>query len=360
MAVVGGAGTWGRRYMRAYADREDCRIVALVDRAVDRRETFARHYGAEKIYDDVEALLAEQVPDIVSIILPVSISPDVVKTCARAGVRVVSCEKPIATSLQEADETIRVCRQCGTMLGCSTIFWEGRYLPATARFLLEEKPLGQVTAAAIPSGIEKEVAGAGCTPLALLSLFTGMTPTWVEGRALPSLERYTWPSDVAACEIDSGIYGRVGLSGDVVCEIPDPSIHTLTPNCPLSVTFEEGQVWLQSYLPPVVIRGRGPMNAPLWIHRFWKDDGILVPPAVARLVHALETGEPVVCDGDDLCRALEVAIALKQSAQDKNRRVELPLTDRSARILPHAHRLHGGDRVGWANTHYEKPPELEA
>ncbi|MAE63047.1 MAG: hypothetical protein CMJ18_02140 [Phycisphaeraceae bacterium] len=360
VAVVGGAGVWGRRYMRAYADRPDCRIVALVDRAAGRRDAFARHFGAESVYDDVAAMLADQVPDIVSLVLPVAVSPGVVMTCARAGVRVVSCEKPIATSLQEADEMIRICRACGTMLGCSTAYWEGRHLLATARYLLDEKPLGRITAASIPAGVEREVAGAGCVAFSLLALFTGMTPAWVEGHALPSWERYTWPTDVAACEIDSGVYGRIGMSEGVVCDIPDPSVHPLTSYCPLSVTFEEGRLWLQNYRNPVIIRGWGPASAPLWLHRHWEDGGVLVPPAVARLVHALETGEPVICDCDDMRRAHEVAIALKQSAHDGNRRVDLPLVDRSARILPHAHRLHGGDRVGWENTHYEKPPDLEA
>lgn len=360
VAVVGGAGVWGRRYMRAYADRPDCRIVALVDRAAKRRDAFARHYGAEAVYDDVAALLADQVPDIISIILPVSVSPGVVMTCARAGVRVVSCEKPIATSLQEADEMIRVCRECGTMLGCSTAYWEGKHLITTARHLLDEKPLGRATSAFMPAGIAREVAGGGCVSLSLLSLFTGMTPTWVEGFALPPWDDYVWPPETPDCQIDSGVHGRVGLSGGVVCRIPDPAVHKLMPYCPLSVTFERGQLWVLNYRDPVIISGQGLTAMPLLIHGHREACGILVEPAVARLVHALETGEPVVCDGDDMRRAMEVAIALKQSAHDGNRRIDLPLTDRSARILPHAHRLHGGDRVGWENTHYQKPPNLEA
>ena len=37
VAVVGGAGTWGRHYLHAYAEHPDCEIVALVDRTRDRR-----------------------------------------------------------------------------------------------------------------------------------------------------------------------------------------------------------------------------------------------------------------------------------------------------------------------------------
>jgi len=359
VAVVGGAGVWGRRYMRAYADRPDCRIVALVDRAADRRRTSAEHFGAEAIYDDVEAMLADQVPDIVSIVLPVSISPKVVMACARAGVPVVSCEKPIATSLAEADEMIRVCRESGTMLGCSTAYWEGRHLVKTARWLREEKQLGAVTDASIPSGIGREVSGGGCVSLSLLCLFTGMTVKWVEGRPLASPDGYTWPPGTPKSEIDSGVAGRVGLSGGVVCQLPDPLAYVLKPHCPLSITYENGHVWVMNYRDPVIITGTGPIASPYLAPFLQEPTDVLVAPAVARLVHAFETGEPVVCDGKNLRHALEVAIALKQSAHNGQRRVDLPLTDRSARILPHAHRLHGGDAIGWGNTHYQKPPDVE-
>ena len=52
VAVVGGAGTWGRHYVRAYAEHPDCEIVALIDRAKDRRQAFADRYGIDTVCDD--------------------------------------------------------------------------------------------------------------------------------------------------------------------------------------------------------------------------------------------------------------------------------------------------------------------
>ena len=93
VAVVGGAGTWGSRYLHAYANHPACEIVALVDRAKDRRRAFADRYGVETVFDTLEELLARKVPDIVSAILPTSYNPETVIACAEAGVKVVSCEK---------------------------------------------------------------------------------------------------------------------------------------------------------------------------------------------------------------------------------------------------------------------------
>ena len=49
VAGVGGAGTWGRFYLRAFAELPASLMVALVDRARDRREAFAQLYGSEQV-----------------------------------------------------------------------------------------------------------------------------------------------------------------------------------------------------------------------------------------------------------------------------------------------------------------------
>ena len=105
---MGGAGTWGRYYLHAFAAHPDCEVVALVDRARQRRQVFAARYGIEATYDTVDELLVREVPDIVSAILPTAYTYDAVIACAEAGVRVVSCEKPIAAELARADAHARI------------------------------------------------------------------------------------------------------------------------------------------------------------------------------------------------------------------------------------------------------------
>lgn len=358
IAVVGGAGTWGRRYMRAYAEHEECRIVALVDTAVDRRDAFAEHYGAESVFGTVEELFAKTIPDIVSVIVPVSQNPKTVMACARAGVRVVSCEKPIAASLEEADEVVRVCRECGTELGCSTMYWEAPHLMRVAEWL-REGHLGRITATGMPSGIPDEVSGGGCVNFTVLRLLTGQEVTWAEGWALPPNPEWMWPSDATDAEIDSTVHGCVGLTEGSVCQIPLPTPNRPKPRCMMALTLENGRVWICPYQKPVIVEGHGPLATliyPKFV--FGGPEEILVEPAVRRLVEAFRTGNPVVCTGDEFRVALEIAIAMKQSAHDGHRRVELPLADRTARLFPNHHRLRGGDSVGWKRTHYKSAPEI--
>ena len=120
VAVVGGAGTWGRHYLRAYAERADC-DVTLVDRAGERAREFADHHGVATVLEDLDDLLARHVPDVVSAILPVSQTYGAVMACAEAGVKVISCEKPMAVELSHADEMVAVCREKGIAFGLSLI-----------------------------------------------------------------------------------------------------------------------------------------------------------------------------------------------------------------------------------------------
>ena len=147
VAVVGGAGNWGTWYMRTYSRHPECEIIALVDTARERRKLFANYYGIERVYDRVEDLLSEDIPDIVSAPLPVSVAHGVVLTCVEAGVRVVSCEKPISENLAKVDEIVQVCREKGIPLGCGTAMWEVLYLKEICDWV-QAGNIGELTAAA--------------------------------------------------------------------------------------------------------------------------------------------------------------------------------------------------------------------
>jgi predicted dehydrogenase len=356
VAIVGGAGTWGRFYTQAYAAHAECEIVALVDRAADRREALAAHYNVQATYDTVEDLLSRDIPDIVSAILPVAYTHDTVIACAEAGVKVVSCEKPIDYQLCRADETVRICQEKGTALGCGTALRMQPYDIQVAAWVRAGN-IGKLTAAAIPNGLPVEVSGGGCHSLAELLLLTGMEVEWVEGWTLPPEPGYANPEATQDSEVDCPAYGRLGLSGGLVCELlkPDPD-HSI--RCSLSVRGDNGQVWLAPP-KPVLIQGTNAQAAPAYPDLFSQPSDETWPlRTIERLVRAVETGPEIESSGHTYRQVLEIAIALKLSAQDNHRRIELPLADRSLKIYPHPYRLHGGDKAGWESIGYTGPPEM--
>ena len=357
VAVVGGAGTWGSRYLHAYANHPACEIVALVDRAKDRRQTFADRYGVETVFDTLEDLLAREIPDIVSAILPTSHNPDTVIACAEAGVKVVSCEKPIAVELSQADAMVRISQERGTVFSCGSVYSGVPYLLETVDWLRAGN-IGKLIAAAIPSGLPREVSGGGCVQLTLLQALTGMEVEWAEGWTLPPESGWMPPVDISESEIDCPAYGHLGLSNGIVCEIPMPSTER-SRSCPVMVTGENGQVWMTSP-KPVFIQGSGVASTPVY------PDFLDTPPPddfftrrIEWLMQAFDTGQDVLDSGHGYHQALEIAIALKQSAQYGHRRISLPLADRSLRIVPHPYRLLGGDVAGWESIGYTGPPDAE-
>ena len=359
-AVVGGAGMWGRHYLKAFAEHPECEIIGLVDRNRERRREFAQHYGVTTEYDDIEDLFAREIPDVVSAILPVAHTCDVVIACAEAGVKAVSCEKPIAAELHRADEAVRICRERGTALGCGTAYWEVPFIQETAAWI-HQGHIGTLTGAAIPGGLPREMSGGGCVQLTMMRLLTGMEVEWVEGWTLPPEADKGWvpPAGVDESELDRPGYGRLGLSGGIVCEIPEPRSEGQV-RCRVSATGENGQVWANSP-QPVLIQGVGASSTPVYPDFFdTPRQGRSMSASVERLLRALDNGDAeVVCSGHDYRQALEIAIALNLSAQRDHERVHLPLEDRSLRLFPHPYRMQGGDVAGYESIGYESPPEVD-
>lgn len=356
VAIVGGAGTWGRFYLRSYAEHPDCEIVGLVDRAKERRDTFAQRYGVKAVYDDIEQLLDVEVPDIVSAIVPVGQNYPTVIACAEAGVRVVSCEKPISAELGEADAMVRICRERGTLFGCAMAGWATPYMPEVVQWV-HDGNIGRLTAAAIPGGLPNEVSGGGCVQLTAARILTDMEVEWVEGWTLPAVTGYR-AEETRVEESDVPAYGRLGLSGGITCEIvrPDPDKRV---SCCVSVEGEDGYAWL-CHNQPVLMQGKGSSSSPVFPD--FLDQPLpqyyLFACAIERLIKAFNTGEEPYSSGHDFRQALEIAIALVRSSVNGHERISLPLNDRSLKLYPHAYRLTGGDVAGWESIGYTGPPEV--
>lgn len=99
-----------------------------------RTESSARHlaskYGIPGVFADYRELLSEPDIDLVTIAAPNFAHARVAIDCARAGKHVV-CEKPLAMTLEEADEMIDVCRRQGVLLlYAEELFFAPKYVKA--------------------------------------------------------------------------------------------------------------------------------------------------------------------------------------------------------------------------------------
>ncbi|MBM3264682.1 MAG: hypothetical protein FJY97_14825, partial [candidate division Zixibacteria bacterium] len=246
-----------------------------------------------------------------------------------------------------------VCRERGTAFGCGTACWEVPNLLETAAWI-REGHIGRIIWASIPGGLPREASGAGCVQLTMLRTITGQEVVWAEGAELPPESGWEVPPGEPEADIDCGMRGWLGLTDGGVCEIPEPSAVT----CRVHVKGENGEVWLGGPRS-VLIEGTGASASP--VYPDWLTTGEpkeFFTLVVERLMRAFDTGGDAVCSGHDYRQALEIAIALKQSAHRGGERVSLPLSDRSLRVFPHPYRLKGGDVAGYASIGYAAPPDL--
>ena len=344
VAVVGGAGDWGRRYTWAYAHHPDADLIAIVDSAAERRHVFAEKYGIPNEYDTIEDLFAHDTPDIVAAPLPVSAAHDVVIACAEAGVKGVSCEKPIAARLSDADEMVDVCRERGVAFACGNFLWEIPFLKGAAEWVQARGGIGEFKEAYIDGYLAQgeQVSGFGCVILNFLRRLTGSDVEWVEG--------WTIPGEAAFAEADCSAYGRLGLSCGIGCEAKPPAPKGLS-EVKVALFGDNGAVFLPGPQPNFV-QGTGNDMRPVspdFLDDVWTDHtpGGSFLPVVESLMRCVELGEESPCSGHDYRHVLEIAIALKLSAREGHRRVTLPLEDRSLRISPTEYRFKGGDVTGW-------------
>jgi predicted dehydrogenase len=122
-------------------------LVAGCDFDAGRRERFAQRTSA-RTYDDWRAMLETERPDIVGVATYSPSHAELTIGCAEAGVRAVYCEKPIASSLAEADAMIAACEQAGSLL---VINHNRRFNPNYRRLreLIAAGELGELTSVSL-------------------------------------------------------------------------------------------------------------------------------------------------------------------------------------------------------------------
>lgn len=107
-----GVGHLGRCHARAYAQMPEIRLVGLVDVNPTRAKELAQELGIPAMADLDELL---STVNAVSVAVPTSEHHRIAKRCLERGVHVL-VEKPIATTLEEADDLIASAQQTGVVL----------------------------------------------------------------------------------------------------------------------------------------------------------------------------------------------------------------------------------------------------
>ena len=108
-----GVGRMGRVYAQNLAQRvPNAQLVAIADRNAETAHSAAADLDIPNVYSNHEDLLADKNVDAVVIVTSTSTHKDVILAAAAAG-KAIFCEKPMATTLSDAQEVLRAVDRAG-------------------------------------------------------------------------------------------------------------------------------------------------------------------------------------------------------------------------------------------------------
>ncbi len=110
--AIFGTGFWSRFQLAAWQQLEGADCVALYNRTVSKAEALAQEFGVPAVYGDPQELLDKESLDFIDIITDVDTHSQFVNMAADRGVAAI-CQKPMASSLAEAEQMVARCAEAG-------------------------------------------------------------------------------------------------------------------------------------------------------------------------------------------------------------------------------------------------------
>ncbi len=320
----------GRGYVSthagAYVRTPGVDLVALADIDEERLHRCAVKFDVPGRYASYSEMLEAEELDLLSVCTGNDTHLEVVRAAVGNGVGGVFCEKPIADSLDAADEMIRLCAEGGVTL---MVNHQRRFDPMYQQVAAWLKSGGLGRIQQVTCYYTAGVANTGSHLFDLLRFNLG-DALWVTG----SYSQNPFPNPQ-----DPNIDGWVGFKNEAVAALQacDSGAYLIFESTFLGT---EGRLRLTSgdtiefaavgdsrrfagYKE--LIPARPPVD-PEGPHEF-------LLSGVTHLLDCMRTGERPHCAGADGRAALEMVCALHESAKSDGSRVELPLESSSIRIL---------------------------
>ena len=104
----------GSTHAEAYRVIENAELVAVADLVPERAQAIASRTGAT--IRSAAEIIKDPSIDVIDVSVPTPLHRDFVVAAAEAG-KHVFCEKPLARTLEEAEEMLEACKKAGVKLG---------------------------------------------------------------------------------------------------------------------------------------------------------------------------------------------------------------------------------------------------
>jgi predicted dehydrogenase len=125
VAIIGCGNIAQQVHIPNYIQNPKSELVALCDSRKDVLAKTAATHGIKRTFENYQEMLGSGFVEAVSVCVPTRLHSEVVIDAAKAGIHVL-CEKPIASSLEEADKMLEAVADNGTKF---TVGFNLRFLP---------------------------------------------------------------------------------------------------------------------------------------------------------------------------------------------------------------------------------------
>jgi predicted dehydrogenase len=170
------------------------RLAAACDIASSARDRFLERWSPTwpdlKMYADYREMFERERPDVVSVATPDNGHVEPVLAAIGSGTRMILCEKPLATSLEEADRVVEAARRSSTTISVNySRRWDPDYVEA--RRLVRSGAIGRLSQIVIETGGPRAMLFRKHThELDSLNYYAEADPDWVIADLEAGFESY--------------------------------------------------------------------------------------------------------------------------------------------------------------------------
>ena len=346
-----GAGRAGVPRARAFDLHPLCEVVAIADTDRANLDLAAGRFGVPG-YETWDEMLEDHDLDIGMAVLPVRPNADAVVALAQAGVKTIFCEKPLTGSLADADRMVEETSSRGVPLVCGVVVSSTPDYQKAYQ-LVADGEIGSI----VRINLYENNQQMGTHGLNLAQRFAGrpeggLAIGWVSGDPFAEAEdehedgtpgygalggyiRYDNEVEVFSNYRVPNYFWRgieiVGTHGAIFnWNNSGPGLHLLK-----GKTDEPPTGWEDFSDVEGIFLPRDVQNERYYDDDGWRYPGRVMLDIVDEMVENLESGAPIgATTGEDMRRALETAVALRESARNGHAPTRFPVEDRSISMLP--------------------------
>jgi UDP-N-acetylglucosamine 3-dehydrogenase len=327
-------GVMPRSHAAAYYRHPQTEVVGVCDIRQEALADFKRNWRdiwpEVRYYTDYRELLTQEQPDLVSVVTPDHLHADITVEAAYSGARAILCEKPIATTLTDADRMIAAAEANNVLLSIEhTRRWSPNH--QAARELIRSGELGPLRGIVAHMFSPRSMLFRnGTHTIDMICFFAEAEPQWVFAELEAGFDHFTAYQTSWQGKGDVGHDPATDPAASAYIHFANGvrafynSLKVDFPGSQLELICEAGRIEV-SDRDLGVIRGTSNLE--------WAKTTVVPGDymysyqlgAVAELVHLLEHGGELVSSAREARKTLEIILAMLKSHELGNVRINLPL-----------------------------------